>query len=966
MAGELQSKSNLPKLHRQNVCHINVNGLVSKTTSLDIILKHMNVQILCITEHKLYLPKNATNLLEDYICGAIYCRKTSNGGGAAIYVRKGTKYKELHLSKHVEEGVFEAAAIIVEDYCVLSVYRPPNGCMENFYNLLQNCICKAKGKRNHVFICGDLNIDVMSTDKNKEKCKRDFENFLSQNGLLTITNTYTRQMEYCKSAIDHIVTNVPLNVIDKDCNVEVGISDHSLQYVTFKETGKNSKKHEPMIYRRLYTAKREAEFIKALEEENWNCIKEGRTVNDKFNKFHQRYLEMYDKSFPLRQCKKSQQKSKRWITPGIKRTSKNFRHLCKEIKSNGDPEFSKYFRRYRSIYRKMLNDAKRLSIEDDIKNAKNTSKAVWSLINNNMGKTETECENISLKTGENNTLCTDPVCVADMFNKFYSNIAGNLQGENKNKGTFTKDTIKNSMFLGPVTKNDVILAIANLKNKKSSGYDDICDEVLKRCHSPIIEPLVYLINASFTEGIFPDLLKLTKILPLYKKGDEHDPTNYRPVANITSFAKLFEFIIDQKIRDYLVKNNILSSSQYGFIKGKATANAIVDFSHEIYNAFDKRLLVKGIFYDMSKAFDLVDHEILLNKLDTYGIRGTTLNLIKSYLSNRKQLVEICHSNGREIKGFRSNQTNVNCGVPQGSILGPLLFILFINDLKYYVSSGLVLNFADDVSILIQAENMYELERLLNLAIQEMKNWCYANKLILNENKTNIIQFRTNEKGELNKNSAHQKQFVTDAKFLGIMIDQYLRWDKHTEYITKKLNSAIFGIKSTRRLSNEKAATLAYHGMFHSLITYGVMLWGNSTQASEIFKLQKKAIRSIYMLPQDSTCKMLFRKSNIMTLPSVYIYELLKHVKQNECKFKVNSDFHDYNTRQKSEKHVATRKLKVSQRDTLYIGAIMFNKLPENVRNLPQKTFKSTVKKALTHCEFYNVEDYLRFGINVPW
>ena len=318
------------------------------------------------------------------------------------------------------------------------------------------------------------------------------------------------------------------------------------------------------------------------------------------------------------------------------------------------------------------------------------------------------------------------------------------------------------MFLSPVTENDVIIAIAKLKYKKCSGYDDVCDDVVKHCHKPIVKPLAHIIEASFKEGVFPDLLKIAKVFPLYKKGDECDLNNYRPVANITTFSKIFEIVMEQKLRQYLYKFNILSKSQHGFLKGKSTSDAIIDFIFHAYNAFDKRKYSTGIFYDMSKAFDLVDHQILLRKLETYGIRGRALKWIKSYLSERVQLVEISHNDGKEVKSFKSTSQRITYGVPQGSILGPLLFLLFINDLKSFITSGHVINFADDVNILIQANTLEELEQLLTLAIKEMKEWCQKNKLCLNESKTNIIQFRSNEKVILNANSVYKQLYVEEA------------------------------------------------------------------------------------------------------------------------------------------------------------------------------------------------------------
>lgn len=940
------------------MCHINVNGLVGKIPKLEIILMELNTMFLCVTEHKLNFPSAAVNVFDKHVCGSIYCRKNQDGGGAAIFVRKETKFKELNIQDIVADNIFEAVAICTEKCVIVCVYRPPDGCQELFFNKMEEVINRVRTHRKYLVICGDINIDILTRDPKKQRSRKCLENFLEEHGMYTCTDEHTRVTPKCRSAIDHIITNVPLEKLMSECNLEVGISDHAMQYISFSNNSKPDKKQKPYIYRRVYTVKSELLFVKELKEQSWTDVFLASSADDKFNAFHEKFEGLYKKHFPLRKFR-PKEKDKEWITMGIRVTSKNFRSLCKQAKENKNSEnvdqsFCDHFRRYRSIYRKILADAKKMAYEREIKNDKNPSKATWAVINRHMGKAEKVHRNIEVRINNEDSLCSDPEKIANAFNIYYAGVA---VGSGDGKGTYDKNPPAFSMFLSPVTEIDVLKAILKLKNKKCCGYDDICDDLVKRHHETILKPLVNMIESSFKEGVFPERLKLSKVLPLYKKGNEGDMPNYRPVSNITVFSKIYEIVMEEKLRTYLYKYNILSDSQFGFIKGRSTSDAIIEFIHSIYNAFDAREFSTGIFYDMSKAFDMVDHEILLKKMETYGIRGTVLEWFTSYLSGRKQIVDISYDNGKEIKVYRSSLVNIICGVPQGSVLGPLLFIIFINDLQHFISDGLFLNFADDVSILVRADTIEMMELKIMLAIQEMKEWCKMNKLILNETKTNIIQFRTNERVSKNSNSSYQEMFVDSAKFLGIQIDQHLRWDTHAERLKTELKKALFGIKRIRFICNERTALLSYHAMFHSLISYGTLIWGDCTLAPDLFILQKKAVRAIFNLPPDASCKTLFREANIMTLPSIYIYELLKYVKTNESKFQLNSDVHSHNTRDKSKIHYQGRKLKVSQRDIMYIGVKCFNFLPTCLKDLEFQNFKKNVKRILIQAELYSLSEF---------
>lgn len=951
---------NIPPAETTCICHININGIADKIMELELTLKELNAEIVCVTEHHWTDPTSIiTNVMDGFTLATVYCRDTKKCGGAAIFISNNVQFTKLDISEFTIETMFEAVSILFEDFVILCIYRAPNDAMvPQFFLQLELCLAKISTKRKHVVICGDINIDTLCMNPRKLYMRKQLESFMAEQGLHTITDKATRISGTSGTAIDHIITNIQSLNYESQCNVEVGLSDHSLQYINIKTEPKTTKPNPTFTFKRIYPAVKVSKFMKELESNDWTKVYASQTVDDKFDKFYSVFVHLYEKHFPLRKYKDRIIKAKDWVTNCVRITSKNYRQLCMYVKINRDVNTRDYFTNYRRIYRKVIKCAKTLAIMEEVSNSSNVPKTVWSIINKNMGKTKAKSENINVKLSDDGQPCSDPTTVANAFNSFYSNVAKDLQNGNHSTGTEVRPHFQ-TMYLAPVTQNEVIMAISHLKNKRCSGYDGITDEIVKKCHSQILEPLTHIIEASFKAGVFPRKLKISKVLPLFKNGERNIVSNYRPVANIPTFAKIFENIMDKRVREYLCKFNILSKSQFGFIEKLSTVHAIVNFIHKIYNCLNTRKYVTGIFFDMSKAFDLVDHKILLSKLENYGIRGPALLWFTSYLSTRQHLVEITHTDHYVQKPYTSELMEVVCGVPQGSLLGPLLFLVYINDLSDHISTGHIVNFADDVNIAITGSSSHEVDNRVQMARNDMGIWCTANKLTLNDAKTNLVQFRTNENVKIAIDLPNHDLYKADAKFLGIYIDQFLRWNVHCEYILKKCRSAVYGIRRIRNITNQATARLAYFGMFHSRVSYGTLLWGNCAMASDLFRLQKKAIRAICKVSQRTSCRELFPSLQIMTVPATFIFQILLYVKSNSQKFLLNQDMHSHNTRHKGDIYASTKSLALAQNDIMYKGAILYNVLPITVRALSLKNFKIEIKKMLVNTAYYSVEEFCR-------
>lgn len=302
------------------------------------------------------------------------------------------------------------------------------------------------------------------------------------------------------------------------------------------------------------------------------------------------------------------------------------------------------------------------------------------------------------------------------------------------------------------------------------GYDDISPKVLRHTSSLVSIPLTHIINLSLKTGKFPDQLKIARVIPIYKSGDRREINNYRPISILPAFNKIFEKIISLRLINYLECNNLLTEYQHGFRAHRSTESAILQFINYVYLALEEKKHVAGVFIDLSKAFDTLDHNILVHKLKYLGIRGEPLNLFKSYLIGRKQAV-YCNQSYSPLK-------SIDKGVPQGSVLGPIFFLIYINDIVNVSTNLEFVIYADDTTLLVKDENLDSLHSNLISELNNIKLWVKANKLNINNSKTNYIFFQNRSvKNSLNPIQLDGEviQQVTHTQCLGVTIDENLNW-----------------------------------------------------------------------------------------------------------------------------------------------------------------------------------------------
>ena len=466
--------------------------------------------------------------------------------------------------------------------------------------------------------------------------------------------------------------------------------------------------------------------------------------------------------------------------------------------------------------------------------------------------------------------------------------------------------------------------------------------------------LALIYNLCISEGVFPDLMKLSKVIPLFKSGDLNDVSNFRPISILPVLSKVFEKLMLNDLLGHFNRNRLLSTSQFGFTKGRSTTDAASALIKSIYNIWEQSCDAIGIFCDLSKAFDCVDHGTLILKLKHDGLSCNALRLMSSYLSNRTQTIV--------VNGSQSVGAVVKLGVPQGSILGPFLFLVYINDLPCIVENlcDIVL-FADDTSLVFKVERKLMDFSEINETLGKVLDWFTINNLLLNAKKTKCVRFALPNVGPVESSivlNGECLEFVDKAIFLGLTLDKNLQWSPHIAVLARKLSAAAFAVRKIRQLTNVDTARLVYHSYFHSVMSYGILVWGKAADIQTIFVLQKRAIRSIYNLSTRDSLREIFKDTNILTVASQYIYENIMYVIKNIDSFPKNSDTHNFNTRNKNK--IAIRKFRVRKVYKSFLGQCIhiYNKLPEEVLRLPLPTLKCYLKKILVSKAYYKVEDYL--------
>nr|CAI5833862.1 unnamed protein product [Callosobruchus analis] len=834
-------------------------------------------------------------------------------------------------------------------------YRPPSFNTLEYLGDLEQYLQQVDLVDLEIF-SGDMNIDLLNDESSETNSYLDI---LSSYGFASYINKATRVTTTSKSDTDHIFVRKKSIIEDKvDIDPIVfhtDLSDHysPFIFIAFGENLKRGQIENVNCFKVIEYNK----LVNQLRRERWVEVLKCNDSQEAYNIFFNGLDAYIQRCTKMKVITKKNRKLKPWISSGLITSIHKRDILKKKLTKHFNPDLHIEYKEYRNKLQMLIKKAKSTYYKSQIDVARGNCKKIWDTVNDLRGnKNKTvQVKNIDIN-GKEGQVVSNSVEKANLFNEYFLNIGIDHQTNKQDLPVhFMMDNCtESSIFLEPTTESELVVYISNLKNKCSSGPDGVSTELIKQIHNFILRPLVHIINLSLTSSKIPIQWKESIVTPVFKSGDKAKLTNYRPISVINNFAKLFEQVIKKRLNAFLEKHKIITESQFGFTKNQSTEDAILKLMEPIVDALDKSKKCAAVFLDLAKAFDTICHQKLLVKLSNYGIRGVALNLLQDYLTDRVQCVKI----GDKV----SSKNIIKAGVPQGTVLGPILFLIYMNSITNIMNfEGKLICYADDTAVVVIGSDWEEVRKSLEACLVKLKQWLDANSLKLNVSKTKYMFFsptvanQPNMSIRLHTSSCKRSycnceilQKEATIKYLGINIDQRIRWIDHINYVNKRVRVLISKFYSLRDICSRKVLIMMYNALVVSVLKYCITIWGGAftTTLQNLQRAQNTLIKIIFNKHKLFSTDLLYKETKFLRIKFIYVYQCLTKMYLRQKSFKKLSTVSRAATNLNLSIDIFKKTL--TQKTFFYHGPKFFNLLPADLKRVNKfKEFKYKVKEFIT-------------------
>lgn len=925
-----------------HVLYINMRSIINKWNDFESNLQRMKIKpdIIVIAETWLRQHESCFYNLNDY--HAFHCTRpsTTRGGGTSIFVRNIPKMQ----ASCAENIHFNDCTILViklhrMNLHIIGVYRPDQTSIALFNNEYGRLL----GKYKRTICVGDFNLNIRNE---MEANVSSYVDTTVGNGFVLLNSTDVMAGTRGSSIIDHVSTDM-INTRYILALTDFSLSDHKKIILTIKH---NAIMHRPD------THKMEVVDYGSLDQSLlWNFVESAESL-DELSQDLERLINENRKTV----TKTSKRADKPWLTTVILRLieMREF-YFGYHRRFPTNIHLRDLYQQYKRLAKSALKNAKKEYFDVKFSDSVSCPRKLWSSINelmyNRVAVRQPTCTTIN----HNNILVSEPQDVCDVFNNYFIQTSHDLYSPDEinerylNSLHIPANTI---VRLQNATEEDVARAIDSLKSGAATGIDGISAKMLKRYKGRLVTPITNCINKSIQEGVYPESLKCASIAPILKSGDPLLCANYRPISVLCSLNMVYEEILRKWINDLFAANNTIHPHQYGFIKNSNTETAILHLTQFLGKAIQDGFYTAVLFLDLKKAFDSVDHRIIMRKLQKMGLAANELSLISTYLGNRRQLVK--------MGAYRSTLRNaISIAVPQGSKLGPILFNFSINDIHDLELNGEIQQFADDTLVKYKATSLDELQRAMAHDIDMLRTFLEDNHLYINTAKTKYMFFSKSERGakHINESSINLQwagqhiERVRSMKYLGIIIDDKLCWDKQISKIRAEITPYVFALRKMRPFITAKTAGLIYNAYIVSKLVYVSPAWRTATQYNlqKLRVLQHSALKSIHRVPWLTPSHLLFTPQ-FLSIDNMFRHRLLMYihkVRSNEIRHSFHlqsaADVHDHDTRNKDKYVVGRRGGRAEEANVLLHGLALYNQLPPALKNLPTESFKKLLRVHLS-------------------